>query len=109
MIRILWLFGLGLAAAVLAVVFAGQSGVVRISLPGQEMRLSIGVAVLLVVLLATFAFFGLRIIAFFSNIPSAFSRMTRSRRERQGYLALTRGMIAAAAPFGFLASAFGAS
>ena len=97
MIRVLWLFGLGLAAAVLAVLFAGQSGVVRISLPGQEMRLSIGVAVLLVVLLATFAFFGLRIIAFFSNIPGAFSRMTRSRRERQGYLALTRGMIAAAA------------
>lgn len=97
MIRVLWFFGLGLGAAVLAVLFAGQTGWVRVSLPGQEMRLSIGVAVLIVVLLAAFAFFGLRILSFFSNIPGAFSRMTRARRERQGYLALTRGMIAAAA------------
>lgn len=97
MIRALWLFALVVAIALAAVGIASLPGVVTIALPTQEIRMGLGVAAIIVVLLAVATITLYRIISTFVDAPAEFFRWRSMGRRRKGFAALTRGLVAVAA------------
>lgn len=97
MIRALMLFALIVVMAVIAAWVADWPGLVTISLPDREIRLSVPVAASLVILLSIITFTAYRVITTFVDAPAEFFRWRAMGRRRRGFLAITRGLVAVAA------------
>lgn len=97
MIRALWLFLLIALMAVAAAWVAELSGGVTIELPGQEVHISLPVAVAVVIVASVVMILAYRFISMFVAMPGEFTRWSATRRRRKGFLALTRGLVAVAA------------
>lgn len=97
MIRALWLFILIAIIAVAASTLADVPGSVTISLPTQEIRVSIPVAIALVIVLSVATILLYRVITTFVDAPAEFFRWRAMGRRRRGFAAVTRGLVAVAA------------
>jgi HemY protein len=97
MFRALWYLALLAALALLAVWLADQPGTV--SLEWRDWRLDTSVSLLAVALAAAAVVIALmlRLIGFVRRTPETLARRRQDRRRAQGYVALTRGMVAVAA------------
>lgn len=97
MIRALWLFLLIAVIAVCASILADVPGSVTITMPTEEIRLSIPVAVALVIVLSVATIMLYRVITSFVDAPAEFFRWRAMGRRRRGFAAVTRGLVAVAA------------
>lgn len=97
MIRALWLFLLIAVIAVCASTLADVPGTVTIALPTQEIRLSIPVAISLVIVLSVATIMLYRVITTFVDAPAEFFKWRAMGRRRRGFAAVTRGLVAVAA------------
>jgi HemY protein len=87
-----------IALIVAAVVFvADRPGGVDITWQGWEIETSVAVLVLAAAIVAAVAYVLLGVIRFILRSPRSFARARRERRRREGYRALTQGMVAVAA------------
>ena len=87
-----------IALIVAAVVFvANQSGGVVITWRGWEIETSVAVLVLATAVTAVAVAVLVRLVRFLLRSPHHFKRARRERRRRDGYRALTQGMVAVAA------------
>lgn len=77
--------------------FADRPGSVAIVWQGWRIDTSVPILIAVVALLAAFAAFIYRFWRALIGAPHAFGRWRRERRRRQGYVALTQGMVAVAA------------
>ena len=82
------------AAAVWLVEHPGQ---VRVDWQGYRLETSFGILVLLLLALAVLLYVLVRFYGSILKAPFAFIRARQERKRRQGYLALTQGMVAVAA------------
>jgi len=80
-----------------AVLFADEPGTLSLEWGGWQIETSVAVLVLAVVALIGLSLFVLRLIGAVVGAPRAFLRSRRERRRREGYKALTQGMVAVAA------------
>ncbi len=97
MIRALFLLLL-IAAFMLAVAwFADRPGSVSIVWQGWRIDTSVPILIAAAALLAAATAFAYRFWRALVGAPGAFGRWRRERRRRQGYVALTQGMVAVAA------------
>lgn len=96
MIRALWLFLLVTMIAISASVIADIEGSVTITLPHQEIRLAIPVAITLVIVLSIITIILYRVITSFVDAPAEFFRWRAMGRRRRGFVAVTRGLVAVA-------------
>lgn len=97
MIRAIWLFVLIAAMAYGAVLLFSLPGDITVALPGQELHMGIGGAVVITFALAIFLMLLWRFISLFIAMPGEFTRWTQTRRRHKGFVALTRGLVAVAA------------
>lgn len=97
MLRALWFFLLIAGMAAIAVAVANLPGIVTITLSDREIRMGLGVAAVVVVLLAVATITVYRIISTFVDAPAEFFRWRAMGRRRKGFAALTRGLVAVAA------------
>jgi HemY protein len=97
MIRALWLFLVVSAVTLGALWIAGLDGLVTVTLPGSEIKLALAAALMLLALFVATSIFVYRLFSLLGLAPDAFSRWSEQRRQKKGYLALTRGLVAAAA------------
>jgi HemY protein len=86
----------GLLAAGMAWL-ADREGALLITLGQYEVRMSVGVAVGLIIAFVAILFFTLRAAAALWRTPAWLSEWWRARRARKGYQALSQGLVAAAA------------
>ena len=97
MLRALWLFLLIAVIAVCASTLADVPGTVTIALPTQEIRVSIPVAIALVIVLSVATIMLYRVITTFVDAPAEFFRWRAMGRRRRGFAAVTKGLVAVAA------------
>ena len=86
----------GLLAAGMAWL-ADREGALLMTFGQYEVRMSVGVAVGLVIAFVAILFFTLRALAALWRTPAWLSEWWRARRARKGYQALSQGLVAAAA------------
>lgn len=96
-IRFLFLFAILVVIAGLAAWFSEKPGSVTLEWQGWRIDTSVGVLVLLVALVFAAGAILYQIWRAFRRLPRAMGQRRESRRREQGYLALTRGMVAIAA------------
>ena len=97
MIRAILFFAkLALLVAV-AVWLVEHPGLVRVDWQGYRLETSFGVLVLMLLALAVLLYVLVRFYGSVLRAPFAFLRARNERKRRQGYLALTQGMVAVAA------------
>jgi len=97
MIRLLTIIAAaGIAAAGMAWL-ADRQGELLMTLDGYELRMSAGVAAGFLIALAAAAILAARAFAVFLRGPRALGLWSRARRRRGGEIALSRGLVAAAA------------
>lgn len=97
MIRaILFFVKLALLVAV-AVWLVEHPGLVRVDWQGYRLETSFGILVLMLLALAVLLYVLVRFYGSVLKAPFAFMRARNERKRRQGYLALTQGMVAVAA------------
>jgi HemY protein len=92
--RMLVFFGLILAAALGVAWIADRPGTVVVTWLGQQREVSVLIAlaiVLLVAVLVSLAWTGMRLLF---KLPSLIALMSRSRRRQKGFQAVSRGMVA---------------
>jgi HemY protein len=80
-----------------AVLFADEPGTLSLEWAGWQVQTSVAVLVLAVVTLLLAVLLLVRIVGAAFGAPGAFLRSRRERRRREGYKALTQGMVAVAA------------
>jgi HemY protein len=80
-----------------AVLFADEPGKLALEWAGWQIQTSVAVLVLAVVTLILVILLLLRLAGALLGAPGAFLRSRRERRRREGYKALTQGMVAVAA------------
>jgi len=80
-----------------AVVFADEPGKLSLEWAGWQVQTSVAVLVLAVVTLILAILLLLKIVGAVFRSPRAFLRSRREKRRREGYKALTQGMVAVAA------------
>lgn len=97
MVRALWLFVVISVVTLAALWVADQQGEVAVTLPNAEVKTSLGVALMLLALAIVAAIFLYRLFHWAGMLPQALALWGDRRRRRKGYLALTRGLVAAAA------------
>lgn len=97
MLRAIWLFLLIAVMAFAASIVADIEGTVTVTLPGQEMRLSVPVALAIVIVMSVATIMLYRIITAFVDAPAEFFRWRAMGRRRRGFAAVTRGLVAVAA------------
>jgi HemY protein len=93
-LRYFLVVGLLVAAAVW---LADRPGHVAIAWEGWAIETNVGVLLIAILVIAGLLFSLLRVIADLRAAPKAFARWRAERRRRQGYLSLTRGLVAVAA------------
>lgn len=92
------LFFVKLALLVAAAVWLVEHpGLVRVDWQGYRLETSFGILVLLLLALAVLLYVLVRFYGSILKAPFAFLRARNERKRRQGYLALTQGMVAVAA------------
>lgn len=97
MLRLLrYLIGVGLLVAG-AVWLADRPGAVSMTWLGWEVGTSVPVLLVLLLLSGFLLFWLARIFGFLIGMPSVFGRMLAERKQRKGYEALTKGLVAVAA------------
>ncbi len=97
MIRLLFALLVVAGLVFVAVVFADEPGRLSLQWGGWQIDTSVAVLVLAVVLLILLTLLLLRVIGAVLGAPGSFLRSRRERRRREGYRALTQGMVAVAA------------
>ncbi|HAH08985.1 MAG TPA: heme biosynthesis protein HemY, partial [Alphaproteobacteria bacterium] len=97
MVRALWLLAVASAVTLAALWIAGQEGEITVAIPGQEFRVSLAAGLFLLILFIAACIFTYRFLSFLGVLPQQLSRWNDARRRRNGYLALTRGLVATAA------------
>ncbi|MDH5748358.1 MAG: heme biosynthesis protein HemY [Rhodospirillales bacterium] len=97
MFRALWYLAILAVLAFIAVWLADQPGTVTLEWRGWRLDTSASLLVVLVALAAVIIAIILQLISFIRRAPETLSRIRHERRRHQGYLALTRGMVAVAA------------
>ena len=97
MVRVLWLFALCVVFAGVAIWLADQPGDLVIHWRGYEIRTSFVVGLGITALISFLVLFVYRLIATFMKSPAGFVRFRADRRQKRGYLALSKGMVAVAA------------
>ncbi len=80
-----------------AVLFAEEPGTLSLEWAGWQVQTSVAVLVLAVVTLILVILLLLKFFGAVFGAPRAFLRSRRERRRREGYKALTQGMVAVAA------------
>jgi HemY protein len=97
MLRLLrYLLGVGLLVAG-AVWLADRPGAVALDWLGWRLETSVPLLLVLLLILAFLLFWLARIFGFLVGMPSIFGRWMQERKQRKGYEALTRGLVAVAA------------
>ena len=97
MIRLLLiLVSAGLIATGLAYL-ADIEGGLDLVVGSYALHMSVGVAAAIVLAFVAALFFFFRVVAAFLRVPEMVGEWTRARKARQGYLALSHGLVAAAA------------
>jgi HemY protein len=81
----------------IAVMFADEPGTLSMAWGGWQIETSVAVLVLMVVSLVLLTLLAWRLVGAVFGAPRAFLRSRRERRRREGYRALTQGMVAVAA------------
>ena len=97
MVKLLWRFGLLVAAAISFAWLADRPGQVTINWLGREIHLSVMVAVALLSAALITAYFVWRVTSKIWRSPSAAREHWRFRKHRKAYDSLSRGIIAAGA------------
>lgn len=97
MIRAIIFFIIAAFCIWLAIVFADSGGPVRLEWLGWRVDTSVGVLAVAVILMVVIAAALYRFWRFLRGAPGMFGERRQSRRRRQGYQFLTRGMVAVAA------------
>ncbi|MBV1886300.1 MAG: hypothetical protein KUG61_04395 [Parvibaculaceae bacterium] len=97
MVRVLWIFALCVVFAGVAIWLADQPGDLVIHWRGYEIRTSFVVGLGVTALISFLVLFVYRLIATFMKGPAGFARFRADRRQKKGYLALSKGMVAVAA------------
>lgn len=97
MLRLLrYLVGVGVLIAA-AVWMADRPGAVALDWLGWRVETSVPLLLLLLLVAGFLLFWLVRVFGFLFGMPSVFGRMLTERRQRKGYEALTKGLVAVAA------------
>jgi HemY protein len=97
MLRLLrYLLGVGLLVAG-AVWLADRPGAVALDWLGWRIETSVPLLLALLLVVAFLLFWLARLFGFLIGMPSVFGRMLAERKQRKGYEALTKGLVAVAA------------
>lgn len=97
MIRALWLFVVMAVVTAAALWLAGQQGAVTVEVPGTVYKVSLAVALFLLVLCIGFCIFVYRLFSILGLVPEKLAMWGQARRNKKGMAALTRGLVATAA------------
>ena len=97
MVRVLWIFALCVVFAGVAIWLADQPGDLVIHWQGYEIRTSFVVGIGVTAFISFLVLFFYRLLATFMKSPAGFARFRADRRQKKGYLALSKGMVAVAA------------
>lgn len=97
MFRALWLFLVLALVTSAALWIAGQQGAVTVEVPGTVYKLSLAVALFLLILAIGFCIFVYRLFSWLGLVPERLAMWGEARRNRKGMAALTRGLVATAA------------
>jgi len=96
MIRTLWYFFIVAGLAALTAAIAGVPGDIVATVGDRQIAMSVATALGLVALLVGLAIFAERVVSFVLHGPGNAVNFWQSRREVQGYQALSRGLLAVA-------------
>jgi HemY protein len=97
MIRALWLFLVLAVVTAAALWVADQQGVVTIEVPGTVYKVSLAVALFLLVVTIGVCIFVYRFFGWLGLVPEKLAMWGQARRNKKGMAALTRGLVATAA------------
>jgi HemY protein len=97
MIRALSLFLVIAAITAGALWIAGQEGAVTVEVPGTVYKVSLAVAIFLLIMTIGFCIFTYRFFAWLGLLPEKLAMWGQARRNKKGMAALTRGLVATAA------------
>jgi HemY protein len=97
MVRALWLFLILAVVSAAAMWIAGQQGAVTVEVPGTVYKVTLAVALFLLILTIGFCIFVYRLFSWLGLVPEKLAMWGEARRSKKGMAALTRGLVATAA------------